>query len=120
MHADFVFAVLGTLASAIQYLAPIGEVLQMRERGNSTGVLFLPYVLMSANTLLWSCYGIIRGDLPVLVSSVFGFVCGVSFSITHYSLIRRPSVKACCCLMSPDYIAPLASVRARARSCAAR
>ncbi len=62
--------ILGFIASALTIFAFVPQVIQTFRTKNTTGISLPTFSLLALVSILWSVYGFLTGDMPLLMTNV--------------------------------------------------
>jgi solute carrier family 50 protein (sugar transporter) len=79
----------GPLASAGLYLAPIPTIRQISSSGTVGNLPLLPYSSMAGNTFIWFVYGLLKKEVGIWSSNVFGFVLAIYYCFIFVRNLRK-------------------------------
>eukprot|EP00808_Paulinella_micropora_P007266 g52375.t1 len=87
-----VFTYGAPLAAQVVFFSSLDTMRQFAREKSTGGVSPLPYSMMTANGVLWMCYGGLLSDPTIFFANLSGFVMGLYYLRT-FSKYMDPSVK---------------------------
>jgi MtN3 and saliva related transmembrane protein len=81
--------IIGFTAAALITLANVPQALKIIKTKSTKGISSWSYAILFFGNICWILYGIMRGDLPIIISnSISCLLCGIIWGMRIFS--KRP------------------------------
>jgi len=71
--SDFNPDILGYVAATLSSFSLLPQAIQTIKTRNTLGISLVTYVIFFINIILWFTYGVLKGQMPIIVSNILPF-----------------------------------------------
>ncbi|WP_091356751.1 SemiSWEET transporter [Amphritea atlantica] len=85
------FTLIGLMAATCTTLSFVPQVVHILRTGNVEGISLMMYSVFTVGVALWLAYGVVLGDLPVILANLVTLV--LASMVLVLTLIKRHRIK---------------------------